>query len=62
MVGKNHQYLLPIAFWLGGGFMMITDDIARLINSAEIPIGIITAVIGAPCFVLLLRKQIFSRS
>jgi ABC-type Fe3+-siderophore transport system, permease component len=62
MVGKNHQYLLPIAFWLGGGFMMITDDIARLINSAEIPIGIITAVIGAPCFVLLLRQQIFSRS
>lgn len=62
LVGKNHQQILPISFWLGGSFMIITDDIARLISSAEIPIGIITAVIGAPCFVILLRQQILSRS
>ncbi|OCG23947.1 ABC transporter permease [Gilliamella sp. wkB108] len=62
LVGGNHQRLLPIAFWLGGGFMIIIDDIARIISTSEIPLGIITALIGAPCFVLLLRQQILPRS
>lgn len=62
LVGGNHERLLPIAFWLGGGFMIIIDDIARLISNSEIPLGIITALIGAPCFVLLLRHQILPRS
>lgn len=61
LVGGNHQRLLPVAFWFGGGFMMIIDDIARLMSSAEIPLGIITALIGAPCFVILLRRQILPR-
>lgn len=42
--------------------MIIVDDIARLISSAEVPIGIITALLGAPCFVLLLRQQILKKS
>lgn len=62
IVGANHQRLLPITFWLGGCFMIIVDDIARLISSAEVPIGIITALLGAPCFVLLLRQQILKKS
>lgn len=62
VVGANHQRLLPITFWLGGCFMIIVDDIARLISSAEVPIGIITALLGAPCFVLLLRQQILKKS
>lgn len=62
LVGGNHQRLLPVAFWFGGGFMMIIDDIARLMSAAEIPLGIITALIGAPCFVILLRRQILPRS
>ncbi|WP_294964687.1 iron ABC transporter permease [uncultured Gilliamella sp.] len=62
LVGGNHQRLLPIAFWLGGGFMIVIDDMARLISTAEIPLGIITALIGAPCFVILLRQQILSRA
>ncbi|OCG08109.1 ABC transporter permease [Gilliamella sp. wkB178] len=62
LVGGNHQRLLPVAFWFGGGFMMIIDDIARLMSTAEIPLGIITALIGAPCFVILLRRQILPRS
>lgn len=61
IVGANHQHLLPITFWLGGLFMIIVDDIARLISSAEVPIGIITALLGAPCFVLLLQQQILKK-
>ncbi|GAA5106418.1 iron ABC transporter permease [Orbus sasakiae] len=57
LVGANHQTLLPLSFWLGGGYMILVDDIARLISHAEVPLGIITALLGAPCFVLLLYKQ-----
>lgn len=62
LVGSNHQRLLPITFWFGGAFMIIVDDIARTISTAEIPLGIITALVGAPCFVLLLRHQILQKS
>lgn len=62
LVGANHQRLLPIAFWLGGLYMILVDDIARLISNAEVPLGIITALLGAPCFVLLLRRQMLRRA
>lgn len=54
LVGADNRRLLPVAFWLGGSFMVIVDDLARTLTSAEIPIGIITALIGAPVFTLLL--------
>ncbi len=57
LVGANHERLLPIAFLLGGIYMILVDDIARTLTSAEIPITIITAIIGAPCFLLLLYRQ-----
>lgn len=61
LVGANHQRLLPIAFWLGGLYMILVDDIARLITNSEVPVGIITALIGAPCFILLLRYNVLKR-
>lgn len=57
LVGANHERLLPISFLLGGIYMIIVDDIARTLTSAEIPITIITAIIGAPCFLILLYRQ-----
>ena len=63
LVGVDHRRLLPCAFWLGGGFMIVVDDIARTLLPAEIPLGIITALFGAPLFAFLLihnsrrRKQ-----
>ncbi|MBB1201100.1 iron ABC transporter permease [Enterobacteriaceae bacterium 89] len=54
LVGADHRRLLPTAFWLGGCFMMVVDDLARTLTSAEIPIGIITALLGAPVFTFLL--------
>ncbi|MRS16866.1 iron chelate uptake ABC transporter family permease subunit [Enterobacteriaceae bacterium RIT691] len=54
LVGADHRRLLPTAFWLGGSFMMVVDDLARTLTAAEIPIGIITALLGAPVFTFLL--------
>ena len=56
MAGADHR-LLPTAFWLGGGFMIVVDDLARTLIQAEIPIGIITALLGAPLFTWLLVQS-----
>ena len=56
LVGVDHRRLLPCAFWLGGGFMIVVDDIARTLMHAEIPLGIITALFGAPLFAFLLIR------
>lgn len=57
LIGSNHNYLLPFS-GLFGGFMLIwTDTIARtVISPAELPIGIITALFGAPFFLWLLLQ------
>lgn len=54
LVGADHRRLLPVAFWLGGSFMIVVDDLARTLTQAEIPVGIITALLGAPVFAALL--------
>ncbi|GHT60772.1 iron(III) ABC transporter permease [Bacteroidia bacterium] len=55
IVGANHRILLPASFLLGAGFMLIIDDLARSITTLEIPLGIITSLIGAPLFLFLLK-------
>lgn len=57
LVGADHRRLLPTAFWLGGAFMIVVDDLARTLTQAEIPIGIITALLGAPLFTFLLIQS-----
>jgi iron complex transport system permease protein len=57
IVGPNHKILLPVSFLIGGIFLLIVDDIARSVSSVEIPIGIITSIIGAPCFLYFLKKS-----
>lgn len=58
LIGSNHKYLIPISFFGGGLFMLVCDNIARsLLESSEIPVGIITAIIGAPLFLYLLNKS-----
>lgn len=54
--GADHRRLLPCAFWMGAGFMMLVDDLARTLTAAEIPIGIITALVGAPLFAVMLVR------
>ncbi len=56
LVGPNHKKLLPVSLLLGAAYLLLIDDIARLVAGVEIPIGILTAVIGAPFFIYLLNR------
>ena len=56
IAGADHRHLMPASFWLGAGFMVLVDDAARTMTSAEIPLGILTALIGAPVFAALLLR------
>lgn len=58
IIGPGHRQLLPASMLLGAALMMAADSVARIIAApAEVPIGIITAVIGAPFFLYLLLRQ-----
>jgi len=54
--GSDNKKLIPAGIGMGATFMIIIDTVARASISAEIPVSILTALIGAPFFVLLLRK------
>lgn len=54
--GNNNNSVVPISISLGALFMIVMDTFARSATAAEIPISILTAIIGAPVFILLLRK------
>ena len=56
VVGPDHRALLPASAILGGTYLLIIDDLARALTPAEIPLGVITAIIGAPVFAYLLRR------
>lgn len=59
MIGPDHRYLLPASALLGAAILLVADIVCRLIVApAELPIGIVTALFGAPFFLwLLLRKR-----
>jgi iron complex transport system permease protein len=56
IVGPDHRVLMPASMAIGACYLLFIDDIARTITAAEIPLGILTAIIGAPFFAYLLRK------
>lgn len=57
IIGPDHRSLLPASFLSGGVFLLICDTLARLVlDSQEIPVGVITALIGVPFFLYLLRN------
>lgn len=58
MIGPGHRLLLPASLLLGAVLMLVADTIARtIIAPAELPVGIVTALIGAPFFLYLLLRQ-----
>ena len=57
MVGNNYRYLLPASMITGATFLLIVDNVSRNLLAVEIPIGILTAFIGAPFFIYLIAKQ-----
>ncbi|MGE0230287.1 MAG: FecCD family ABC transporter permease [Flavobacteriaceae bacterium] len=59
VIGPDHRYLLPASALLGGAFLIAADAVSRtVVAPAELPIGIVTALVGAPFFVwILLRRR-----
>lgn len=57
LVGPDHRGLVPASFLLGASFLLVVDDVCRSIYTTEIPISILTAIIGAPLFVYLIFRQ-----
>ncbi|WP_282174090.1 FecCD family ABC transporter permease [Cytobacillus firmus] len=56
--GPDHRHLLPLSVLMGSGFLIIADLVSRtIIAPAELPIGVITALIGAPAFGVILMKR-----
>jgi len=56
LVGPDHKNLIPATILMGAAYLLVIDNLCRLLSAAEVPIGILTAVIGAPIFAYLLRK------
>lgn len=54
--GANHLSLIPASVSVGATFMVLVDTVARSVSAAEIPVSILTAIIGAPFFILLMHK------
>jgi iron complex transport system permease protein len=56
--GPDHKHLLPLSILTGSGFLILADLVSRtIISPIELPIGVITAIIGAPAFGLILMKR-----
>ncbi len=56
LVGPDHKNLLPASISLGAAFLLLVDNISRTLLITEVPIGILTAIVGAPFFLYLLRR------
>jgi iron complex transport system permease protein len=56
LVGPDHRALLPATLSLGASYMLLIDGLARTATAVEIPVGILTAIIGAPFFAYLQRR------
>lgn len=56
---RDHRVLVPACVLLGGSFLVLADSLARtLIAPQQLPVGVVTAVIGVPAFILILRSTI----
>lgn len=56
LFGSANERVLPACLLLGGLFLLLIDTAARSLSEAEIPVSILTAIVGAPVFILLLRR------
>jgi len=57
LFGNSHARLLPACISCGACFLMIVDTLARTISAAEIPVSILTAMLGAPIFITIVRRK-----
>src|SRR5205823_5342997 len=58
VVGADHRLLAPASFFVGAAFLSLADALAQtLFAPQELPVGVVTAIVGAPAFVLLLARR-----
>jgi iron complex transport system permease protein len=56
--GSDHRVVIPTAFFVGSAFLILADTTARtMLAPAELPVGVVTALVGVPVFILLLMKR-----
>lgn len=58
LVGNNYNHLMPASILFGAIFLLLVDDVARNLLTTEIPLGILTAFIGAPFFIYLITREV----
>ncbi|MCA9723594.1 MAG: iron chelate uptake ABC transporter family permease subunit, partial [Gemmatimonadetes bacterium] len=59
LVGPLHHRLLPAVFLAGGAFTVLADTAARtVVAPGELPVGVVTALVGVPIFAVLLRRSV----
>jgi iron complex transport system permease protein len=59
-VGSDHRQTLPVGALVGASFMVLSDLLARtIVSPQEMPIGVITAIIGAPVLIVLIRRRTY---
>ena len=56
LVGNNYRHLMPCSMLLGALFLLVVDNLSRNLLSTEIPLGILTALVGAPFFIYLIMR------
>ncbi|MGL6119426.1 MAG: FecCD family ABC transporter permease [Fusobacteriaceae bacterium] len=61
LIGSDHRKVFPLAIIYGGIITSLADGIIRVYSPTEIPIGVVTAICGAPFFILIFRKKIIGR-
>ena len=57
LVGSNNRYVVPMSISLGASFMILIDTFSRTISVIELPLSVLTAIIGAPVFISLLNRN-----
>lgn len=57
LVGPDNVYCMPASLLLGSAFMLVIDTAARTLTGGELPLGILTGIVGAPVFLILLARQ-----
>jgi iron complex transport system permease protein len=57
IVGADNRAVVPMSAIMGAAFLIVCDDLARTLHSGELPIGIVTSLVGAPWLIVLLRRR-----
>lgn len=59
LIGEDYRFVVPASVFLGSAVMLFSDTVARLLFApVELPVGLIMALLGAPFFLFLLRKEV----